>query len=46
VRAALQFAPTAPPIHARKRIRGSPSSPPISTWRRGTGPAVEGPARP
>jgi uncharacterized protein (TIGR03083 family) len=42
LRAALQFAPTAPPIHARKRIRGLSFVATDLDWRRGTGPAVEG----
>jgi uncharacterized protein (TIGR03083 family) len=44
VRAALQFAPTAPPIRARKRIRGLSFVATDLNWRRGTGPVVEGPA--
>jgi uncharacterized protein (TIGR03083 family) len=44
VRAALQFAPTAPPIRARKRVRGLSFVATDLNWRRGTGPAVEGPA--
>jgi uncharacterized protein (TIGR03083 family) len=44
VRAALEFAPTAPPIHARKRIRGLSFVATDLDWRRGTGPVVEGSA--
>ena len=35
-------APTAPPIHARKRVRGLSFVATDLDWRRGTGPAVEG----
>ena len=42
LRASLQFAPTAPPIHARKRVRGLSFVATDLDWRRGTGPAVEG----
>jgi len=44
LRCALQFAPIAPPIHARKRIRGLTFVAADLDWRSGTGPSVEGPA--
>ncbi|MFC4950977.1 maleylpyruvate isomerase family mycothiol-dependent enzyme [Pseudonocardia sp. GCM10023141] len=40
----LQFARTAPPIGARKRIRGLTLIATDLDWTTGTGPAVEGPA--
>ena len=44
LRRALQFAPTAPPIHARKRIRALSFVATDLDWRMGTGLSVEGPA--
>ena len=44
LRCALDFAPTAPPLRARKRVRGLELVATDIGWRRGTGPVVEGPA--
>jgi len=44
LRCALQFAPTAPPIKAGKRIRGLRLASTDLGWTTGSGPVVEGPA--
>jgi uncharacterized protein (TIGR03083 family) len=44
LRVALQFAPTATPIKASKRIRGLRLASTDLDWTTGSGPAVEGPA--
>ena len=44
LRVALQFAPTAPPIKASRRIRGLRLASTDLAWTTGSGPAVEGPA--
>ena len=43
LRAALHFAPTAPPIKAAKRIRGLRLTAADLDWTTGNGPVVEGP---
>lgn len=44
LRCALDFAPTAPPLRARKRVRGLELVATDIGWRSGEGPRVEGPA--
>jgi uncharacterized protein (TIGR03083 family) len=44
LRCALDFAPTAPPLRARKRVRGLELVATDIGWRRGVGAVVEGPA--
>lgn len=44
LRCALDFAPTAPPLRARKRVRGLELVATDIEWRSGKGPVVEGPA--
>lgn len=44
LRCALDFAPTAPPLRARKRVRGLQLIATDIEWSSGRGPVVEGPA--